>query len=109
MSTVTILAARLVVPPDLIAPAARSPIFKKIMRPEERPPPDERPPLAPTVREIGAGPGAVFEDARLAHPQIHDPAFVDEIVGDRLDEAGGRLRMLVGGLRLHDVCGSKAD
>ena len=31
--------------------------------------------------EIGAGAGAVFEQARLAHPQVHDAAFVDEIVG----------------------------
>ena len=35
----TIFAARRVVPPDLIAPAARSPIFKKLMRPLLRPPP----------------------------------------------------------------------
>ena len=39
-STTTIFAARRVVPPDLIAPAARSPIFRNDMRPEERPPPD---------------------------------------------------------------------
>ncbi len=39
-STTTILAARRVVPPDLMAPAARSPIFKKDMSPEDLPPPD---------------------------------------------------------------------
>src|SRR3546814_10862169 len=39
-STVTILAARRVVPPDLMAPAARSPIFRNDIRPEDRPPPD---------------------------------------------------------------------
>ena len=39
-STTTILAARRVVPPDLIAPAARSPILRKLIRPDERPPPD---------------------------------------------------------------------
>ena len=33
-------AARRVVPPDLIAPAARSPIFKNDIRPEEQPPPE---------------------------------------------------------------------
>ncbi|MGO7711775.1 hypothetical protein, partial [Rhizobium johnstonii] len=32
--------ARRVVPPDLMAPAARSPIFRKLIRPEERPPPE---------------------------------------------------------------------
>ena len=36
----TILAARRVVPPDLIAPAARSPILRNPISPEERPPPD---------------------------------------------------------------------
>ncbi len=40
ISTTTIFAARRVVPPDLIAPAARSPILKKDIRPEEDPPPD---------------------------------------------------------------------
>jgi hypothetical protein len=39
-STVTILAARRVVPPDLMAPAARSPIFRKLISPEDLPPPD---------------------------------------------------------------------
>src|SRR5258707_23465 len=46
-STITILAARLVVPPDLIAPAARSPIFRKLISPDERPPPDS---LSPSPR-----------------------------------------------------------
>ena len=39
-STTTIFAARRVVPPDLIAPAARSPIFRKDIRPEDLPPPE---------------------------------------------------------------------
>ena len=39
MSQITILAARLVVPPDLIAPAALSPIFRNDIIPEEYPPP----------------------------------------------------------------------
>src|SRR3989339_1993886 len=39
-STTTILAARRVVPPDLIAPAARSPILRKLISPEDLPPPD---------------------------------------------------------------------
>ena len=59
--------------------------------------------------EIRAGAGAVFEQARLAHPQIHDAALVDEIVGDRLDEAGVRLRMLVGRLRLGQLAGRVVD
>ena len=40
MSTTTIFAALLVVPPDLIAPAARSPIFKKLIKPDDFPPPE---------------------------------------------------------------------
>src|SRR6202041_1002304 len=36
----TILAARRVVPPDLIAPAARSPILRKLIRPDDLPPPE---------------------------------------------------------------------
>src|ERR1700720_3459484 len=62
-------------------------------------------PPAGWAGEVGAGPGAVFEQARLAHPQIHDAALIDEVVGDRLDEAGVRLRMLVGGLGLGQLAG----
>src|SRR3989339_1448163 len=39
ISRVTILAALLVVPPDLIAPAERSPIFKNDISPDDLPPP----------------------------------------------------------------------
>ncbi len=42
MSQITILAARRVVPPDLIAPAARSPILRKLIRPDDLPPPASR-------------------------------------------------------------------
>ena len=65
--------------------------------------------LAAQSGEIGAGAGAVFEQARLAHPKVHDPALVDEIVGDRLDEAGVRLRVLVGRFRLHHLSGLEVD
>src|SRR5919108_2734225 len=36
----TIFAALRVVPPDLMAPAARSPILRKLIRPLDLPPPD---------------------------------------------------------------------
>ncbi len=52
--------------------------------------------LAADVGEVGAGAGAVLEDAGLAHPQVHDAALVDEVVGHGLDEAGVRGRALVG-------------
>ena len=45
MSRVTIFAALLVVPPDFIAPAALSPIFKKDRSPLEVPPPDSGSPF----------------------------------------------------------------
>ena len=48
MSTVTIFAARRVVPPDLMAPAARSPMRKKLIRPDDLPPPDR---LSPSPRK----------------------------------------------------------
>ena len=38
--------------------------------------------FAAQAREIRAGAGAVFEQARLAHPEVHDAALVDEVVGD---------------------------
>src|SRR5690606_28299436 len=40
MSRMTILAARRVVPPDLMAPAARSPMRRKLITPDDLPPPD---------------------------------------------------------------------
>ena len=83
----TILAARRVVPPDLIAPAARSPILRKLIRPDDLPPPESFSPSPRISREIGAGAGAVLEDARLADPEVHDAALVDEVVVDGLDEA----------------------
>ena len=39
-SQITILAALRVVPPDLIAPAARSPIFRNPISPDDAPPPE---------------------------------------------------------------------
>src|SRR5690606_38342180 len=48
--------------------------------------------LAADLAEVGAGAGAVLEDARLADPKVHDAATVDEVILDVLDEAGVRLR-----------------
>ncbi len=65
--------------------------------------------FAAQPREIGAGAGAVFEQPRLAHPQVHDAALVDEVVLDALDEAGVRLRMLVGRFRFGELAGLPVD
>ena len=48
-SKITIFAALLVVPPDLIAPAALSPIFRKDITPEETPPPES---FSPSPRKF---------------------------------------------------------
>src|SRR6202011_5489829 len=65
--------------------------------------------VAAQAGEIGPGARAVFEQARLAHPQIHDAAFVYEIVGDRLDEAGVWLRVLVGAFGSAQLPGAVID
>src|SRR5207237_2699156 len=55
--------------------------------------------FATQPRQVGAGAGALLEQARLTHSAYHDAALVDEVVFDALDEAGVRLRVLVGGFR----------
>ena len=65
--------------------------------------------LATQAGEIGAGAGAVLEQARLADPQVHDPALVDEIVLHALDEAGMGLRPLIGGGGGMDLAGGLVD
>ena len=65
--------------------------------------------FAAQPREVGAGAGAVFEQPRLAHPQVHDAALVDEVVLDALDEAGMRLRMLIGRFRFGQLAGLPVD
>jgi hypothetical protein len=65
--------------------------------------------LAAEAREVGAGARAVLEEPRLADPEVHDAAFVHQIVGDGLDEAGMRLRMLVGAFGLRELAGAVVD
>jgi hypothetical protein len=65
--------------------------------------------LAAQRREVGAGARAVLEQPRLAHPQVHDAAVVHQIVADRLDEAGMRLRVLIGRFRFHQLAGLGVD
>ncbi len=61
--------------------------------------------MAAQLREVGAGPRTVLEQAGFADPQVHDAALVHQIVGDRLDEAGVRLRVLVGARRGLELAG----
>src|SRR5204863_5927049 len=65
--------------------------------------------LAAQVREVGARARAVLEEACLADPEIHDAAFTDEVVVDRLDEAGMGLRALVGAGREDRLAGCLVD
>src|SRR3546814_6812900 len=65
--------------------------------------------LAAQGGEVGAGAGAVLEQARLAHPEVHDAVLVHQIVADRLDEAGVRLRVLVGAGGARQLAGREVD
>ena len=62
---------------------------------------------AAELGEVGAGTRAVLEDARLADPEVHDAALVDEVVVDGLDEAGVRGRALVGRRRALELAGDR--
>ena len=61
--------------------------------------------LAAQGAEIGAGARAVFEQPRLADPQIHDAAVIDQVVLDALDETGMRLGMFIGAVGLDQLPG----
>jgi hypothetical protein len=52
--------------------------------------------FAAQQREVRAGARSILEQARLADPEIHDAALVDEIILHALNEAGMWLRVLVG-------------
>src|SRR6185312_9494011 len=65
--------------------------------------------LAAQEGEVRAGARTVFEQARFPRPEIHDPAFVDEIVLHALDEAGMRLRVLISAGGLRQLAGDVID
>ena len=71
--------------------------------------PRQRLTVAANLREVGARARAVFEQTRFTHPKVHDAAFVHQIVADRLNKAGVRLRVLIRGLRLHQLAGFKIN
>ena len=60
-------------------------------------------------RKVGAGAGPVFEQPRLAHPQVHDAAVIDQIIGAGLDETGVRLRVFIGRQRFGQHAGLVVD
>ncbi|MNN76168.1 hypothetical protein D3C81_1925220 [compost metagenome] len=57
------------------------------------------------MREVGAGAGTIFEQTCFTNPEIHDAAFIDEIITNRLNEAGMWLWMFVSGLGFRQLAG----
>src|SRR5881396_2826589 len=89
-STITILAARLVVPPDLIAPAARSPILRKLISPEERPPPDNRSPSPRSLEKLEPVPEPYLKRrASRTHRSMMPPSLTRSSETDWMKQACG--------------------
>jgi hypothetical protein len=61
--------------------------------------------LAAQMAEVGAGSRPVLEEPRLAHPEVHDPPLVHEVVLHTLNEAGMGLRMLIRRFRFGELAG----
>src|SRR5690348_18373377 len=90
MSTTTILAARRVVPPDLIAPAARSPILRKLIRPEDLPPPDSRSPSPRSFEKLEPVPEPYLNRrASRTHRSMMPPSFTRSSATDWMKQACG--------------------
>ena len=90
MSQITILAARRVVPPDLMAPAARSPILRKDIRPEERPPPPSGSFSARTEEKLVPVPEPYLNSrASRVHRSMIPPSFTRSSETDWMKQAWG--------------------
>ena len=89
-SSVTIFAARRVVPPDLIAPAARSPILRKLMRPDERPPPERRSSAPRMAEKLEPVPEPYLKTrASRVHRSMMPPSFTRSSATDWMKQACG--------------------
>ncbi|CAI8348630.1 MAG: Uncharacterised protein [Bacteroidetes bacterium MED-G17] len=84
------MAALLVVPPDLMAPAARSPIFRKDIKPLEYPPPDNFS-LAPLILEKLVPTPEPYLNilASRTHKSMMPPSFTKSSSTDRMKHACG--------------------
>ncbi len=92
----TILAARRVVPPDLMAPAARSPIFRKDISPDDLPPPDSGSFSPRSAEKFEPVPDPYLKmRASRVHRSMMPPSLTRSS-RDGLDEARVGLRALVG-------------
>src|SRR6266566_8858179 len=85
-----ILAARLVVPPDLMAPAARSPIFRKLMRPLDLPPPESGSPSPRRAEKLVPVPLPYLKmRASRTHKSMMPPSFTRSSDTDCMKHACG--------------------
>src|SRR6185312_5514700 len=90
MSTITIFAARRVVPPDLIAPAARSPIFRNDIRPDDLPPPERRSPSPRSAEKLLPVPEPYLNSrASRTHRSIIPPSLTRSSLIDWMKQACG--------------------
>ena len=69
----------------------------------------ERLVLGPDLREVGSGARAHLEEAGFPDPEVHDPARVDEVITDAIDEAGVGGGVGVGVGRLGHLAGRGVD
>src|SRR5262252_3951862 len=90
MSTITILAARRVVPPDLMAPAARSPIRKKLISPEDLPPPESDSPSPRSFEKFDPEPDPYLKiRASRTHRSMIPPSLTRSSATDWMKQACG--------------------
>ena len=89
-STITILAARRVVPPDLIAPAARSPILRKLIRPDDLPPPESFSPSPRSLEKFEPVPEPYLNSrASRTHRSMMPPSLTRSSAIDWMKQACG--------------------
>ena len=90
MSQITILAARRVVPPDLMAPAARSPILRKLIRPDDLPPPERGSLAALRAEKLVPVPEPYLKRrASRTHKSMMPPSFTRSSAIDWMKQACG--------------------
>ena len=90
MLRVTIFAARRVVPPDLIAPAARSPILRKLISPEDFPPPERDSPLPRRLEKLLPVPDPNLNSrASCRHKSMIPPSPTRSSSTERMKQACG--------------------
>ena len=90
MSQITILAARRVVPPDLMAPAARSPILRNDISPDDLPPPASPSLSARRLEKLVPVPEPYLNSrASRVHRSMMPPSFTRSSATDWMKQACG--------------------